>query len=139
VLGLGFKDGTDDIRESPAIAIIQSLIAEGCRVKAYDPAATKRAAEVLPEASVEFVNSPYDAAEHADAMLVLTEWQEFKTIDLSRIRKALRYPIVIDGRNLFSPSDMQKHGFIYLSIGRPDVVPQEEEQKFRTAGHFGEI
>lgn len=139
VLGLAFKDGTDDIRESPAISIIQSLIAEGCRVKAYDPAATKRAAEVLPATSVTFVDSPYEAAENADAMLVLTEWQEFKSIDLGRIRKALRYPIVIDGRNLFSPSDMQEHGFIYLSIGRPDVVPQEEEQKFRTAGHLGEI
>lgn len=136
VLGLAFKDGTDDIRESPAIAIIESLIAEGCRVRAYDPAATRRAAEVLPASSVSFADSPYEAAENADAMLVLTEWQEFKSLDLSRIRKALRYPIVIDGRNLFSASDMQKHGFIYLSIGRPDVVPQEEEQKFRTAGHL---
>lgn len=139
VLGLAFKDATDDIRESPAISIIESLVAEGCRVKAYDPAATRRAAEVLPASAVSFVSSPYEAAENADAMLVLTEWQEFKSIDLSRIKKALRYPIVIDGRNLFSPSDMQKHGFIYLSIGRPDVVPQEEEQKFRTAGHHGEI
>ncbi|HYG97931.1 MAG TPA: UDP-glucose/GDP-mannose dehydrogenase family protein [Terriglobales bacterium] len=139
VLGLAFKDGTDDIRESPAIAIIESLLAEGCRVKTYDPAAMERAAEVLPSASVTFVDSPYEAASGADALLVLTEWQEFKSIDLSRIRKELRYPIVIDGRNLFSRSDMQKHGFIYLSIGRPDVVPQEEEQKFRTAGHLGEI
>jgi UDPglucose 6-dehydrogenase len=134
VLGLAFKDGTDDIRESPAIAIIQSLLAEGCRVTAYDPAAMARAAEVLPKSSVQFADSPYDVVNKADALLVLTEWQEFKDLDLARIRESLRYPIVIDGRNLFCPEEMAKHGFIYLSIGRPDVVPQEEVVKFRRAG-----
>jgi UDPglucose 6-dehydrogenase len=136
VLGLSFKDGTDDIRESPAIAIIQSLLAEGCRVTAYDPAAMGRAAEVLPKSSVQFVNSPYDVVKKADALLVLTEWQEFKDLDLARIRESLRYPIVIDGRNLFRPEEMEKHGFIYLSIGRPDVVPQEELAKFRRSGQL---
>lgn len=133
VLGLAFKDGTDDIRESPAIAIVQSLIAEGCRVMAYDPAAMKRAAEVLPAATVEFADSSYDVARDADALLILTEWQEFKELDFSQIRDLLRYPIVIDGRNLFLPEKMQELGFIYLSIGRPDVVPQQEATKFRTA------
>jgi UDPglucose 6-dehydrogenase len=138
VLGLAFKDGTDDIRESPAIAIIESLLAEGCRVHAYDPAAMGRAAEVLPATSVTYADSPYDVANGADALLVLTEWQEFKDLDLARIRELLRYPIVIDGRNLFRPEDMQEHGFIYLSIGRPDIVPREERLKFRTAGQFVE-
>lgn len=132
VLGLAFKDATDDIRESPAIAVIKDLLAEGCSVRAYDPAAMCRANDVFGEKPVEFVNSEYEAAEGADALLVLTEWQQFKTIDLLRIRKALRYPIVIDGRNLFAPENMQELGFIYLSVGRPDVVPREEAAKFRT-------
>ena len=136
VLGLAFKDGTDDIRESPAIAIIQSLLAEGCRVTAYDPAAMDRAAEVLPSSTVKFAQSPYDVAKQTDAVLILTEWQEFKHLDLARMRESLRYPIVIDGRNLFRPEDMEKHGFIYLSIGRPDIVPQEELVKFRRAGQL---
>jgi UDPglucose 6-dehydrogenase len=137
VLGLAFKGGTDDIRESPSIAIIESLIAEGSRVVAYDPAAMGRAAEILP-ASVSYAKSAYDAVKGADALLVLTEWEEFKQLDLARIRGLLRYPIVIDGRNLLNPEDMRKHGFIYLSIGRPDIVPQEERLKFRTAGQLVE-
>lgn len=134
VLGLAFKDGTDDIRESPAIAVIQSLLLEGCRVTAYDPAAMERAACVLPSDSVKFVSSPYEAAKKADALLILTEWQEFKVLDLARIREGLKYPIVIDGRNLFSPEEMEKHGFVYLSVGRPDVVPQEELAAIRRSG-----
>jgi UDPglucose 6-dehydrogenase len=133
VLGLAFKGGTDDIRESPAIGIIEDLIGEGCRVVAYDPAANERAREVLPSEKVELVGDPYQTAEGADALLILTEWQEFRSLDLNRIRAALRYPIVIDGRNLFSPDIMQELSFIYLSVGRPDVVPKEEALKFRTA------
>jgi UDPglucose 6-dehydrogenase len=136
VLGLAFKDGTDDIRESPALAIVQSLLAEGSRITAYDPAAMGRASEVLPAAAVKYVDSPYDVAKNADALLVLTEWQEFKQLDLARIRENLRYPIVIDGRNLFQPGEMEKHGLIYLSVGRPDVVPQEELAKFRRSGQL---
>jgi UDPglucose 6-dehydrogenase len=130
VLGLAFKDGTDDIRESPAIAIVQELVRGGCQINAYDPAAMGRAAEVLAE-GVQFADSPYAVAENADALLVLTEWQEFKSLDLARLRGLLRYPIVIDGRNLFAPSVMEAHGFIYLSVGRPDVVPAKEVAKFR--------
>jgi UDPglucose 6-dehydrogenase len=133
VLGLAFKNGTDDIRESPAIAVINDLIGEGCRVTAYDPAANARAAEVLPADKVEFVNDPYAVATNADALLVLTEWHEFRNLDLARLHGSLRYPIVIDGRNLFDPAAMQEHGFIYLSVGRPDVVPTQEATKFQTA------
>lgn len=134
VLGLAFKDGTDDIRESPAIAIVQELVAEGCHIIAYDPAAMGRAAEVLPK-SVHFADGPYAVAEKADALLVLTEWEEFKSLDLTRVRALLRYPIVIDGRNLYRAQDMDAQGLIYLSMGRPDMVPHQEVAKFHTAAH----
>jgi UDPglucose 6-dehydrogenase len=125
VLGLAFKGGTDDIRESPAISIVEWLISEGAEVQAYDPAAMERAREVLPDHGVRFVNSGYEAAEGADALLVLTEWDEFRQMDYARVRHSLRYPIIVDGRNLLSPAEMRKLDFTYLSIGRPDVIPSE--------------
>ncbi len=121
VLGLAFKNGTDDVRESPAIAIVESLLQEGAEVQAYDPAAMQRASELLPD-GVRYVSSAYEAAEGADTLLILTEWEEFKLLDWARIRRSLRYPIVIDGRNLLSLDEMRSHGFVYLSIGRPDVI-----------------
>jgi UDPglucose 6-dehydrogenase len=125
VLGLAFKGGTDDVRESPALAIIESLVAEGCEIQAYDPAACERAREILGTKGIRYVDSAYAAAESADALLVLTEWEEFKSVDLARVKELLRYPIVIDGRNLFDPGTMREHGFIYLSVGRPDVSLKE--------------
>ena len=123
VLGLAFKGGTDDIRESPAILLIQSLVQEGCVVAAYDPAAMDRAREVLG-AKVEFANSAYEAAEKADALLILTEWEEFATLDLRQLNSKLRYPIVIDGRNLYDPETMAAHGFTYYSVGRAPALPE---------------
>jgi UDPglucose 6-dehydrogenase len=124
VLGLAFKGGTDDIRESPAIEMVQMLLAEGCTISAYDPAAIKRTSEALPPGpNLRYVENSYAAAEDADALVVLTDWQEFATLDLARLNKALRYPIVIDGRNLFDPDVMAEHGFTYLSIGRPAAYP----------------
>ncbi len=125
VLGLAFKGGTDDVRESPALAVIESLVAEGCEIQAYDPAAGEGAREILGDKGVRYVDSAYAAAENADALLVLTEWEEFKRVDLGRVRELLRYPIVIDGRNLFDPETMREHGFMYLSVGRPDVLLKE--------------
>src|SRR5581483_288161 len=126
VLGLAFKGGTDDIRESPALALVQCLLKEGSAITAYDPAAMDRAREVLG-ASISFTNSPYEAAQDADALLILTEWEEFANLDLERIRQVLRYPIVIDGRNLYDPEMMAAQGFTYYSVGRaaahPDGVP----------------
>jgi UDPglucose 6-dehydrogenase len=122
VLGLAFKGGTDDIRESPAIAMVQSLLQQGCKVTAYDPAATDRAREVLGD-HVTYASSPYDAAHDADALLILTEWEEFSALDLSRVRQELKYPIVIDGRNLYDPEMMAAHGFTYYSVGRPASHP----------------
>jgi UDPglucose 6-dehydrogenase len=121
VLGLAFKGGTDDVRESPAIAVVKSLIAEGCRIQAYDPAATENAREILGSQNIEYVVSAANAAKDADALLVLTDWDEFRTIDLAELRKLLHYPIVIDGRNLFDPATMAEHGFTYTSVGRPDT------------------
>jgi UDPglucose 6-dehydrogenase len=99
VLGLAFKGGTDDVRESPAILLVQSLLQEGCQICAYDPAAHTRAKEVL-NTTVEYANSPYEAANEGDAVLILTEWEEFATLDLARLHTAVKYPIVIDGRSI---------------------------------------
>jgi UDPglucose 6-dehydrogenase len=124
VLGLAFKGETDDIRESPAISIVEMLMAEGCSIAAYDPAAIKRTQEILPAGpSLRYVADAYSAAEDADALLILTDWAEFAGLDLARLNKALRYPIIIDGRNLYDPDIMAKCGFTYLSIGRPTAHP----------------
>jgi UDPglucose 6-dehydrogenase len=131
VLGLAFKGGTDDIRESPAIDIVQHLIREGCVVRAYDPAAAERAKEVAPEGEqMQYVNDPYAAAQDADALLILNDWQEFAELDLQRLQAALRYPIIIDGRNLYEPAAMHEHGFTYLSVGRPGT-PQMRDTPAR--------
>ena len=125
VLGLAFKGGTDDVRESPAIAVVESLLKEGCEIRAYDPAATERARAVLPPAGVSYLSNAYEAATGADAVLILTDWDEFSALDLERLRSALAYPIMVDGRNLYDPATMSAAGFIYCSIGRPDVLQQQ--------------
>ncbi len=126
VLGLAFKGGTDDIRESPALFLVQALLQEGSKITAYDPAAMERTQEVMAS-GLKFANSAYEAAQGADALLILTEWEEFASLDLNRLRKELKYPIVIDGRNLYDPDVMAAQGFTYYSVGRaashPDGVP----------------
>ncbi len=127
VLGLAFKGETDDIRESPALDIVELLLAEGCSIQAYDPAAAERAAAVLaPSAKLSYVEDAYAAVEHADALLILTDWREFTELDLERIREQMRYPIIVDGRNLFQPEAMQALGFTYLSVGRAEAIPNRE-------------
>jgi UDPglucose 6-dehydrogenase len=126
VLGLAFKGGTDDIRESPALFLVQALLQEGSKITAYDPAAMERTQELM-SSGITFASSPYEAAQGADALLILTEWEEFANLDLDRLRRELRYPIVIDGRNLYDPDVMAAQGFTYYSVGRaachPDGVP----------------
>jgi UDPglucose 6-dehydrogenase len=124
VLGLAFKGDTDDVRESPAIAIIQALVNEGARIRVYDPVATSRAMEVLPEGTVAYASDPYSAAENADALLILTEWKQFANLDLRKIHSLLKYPIVIDGRNLYAPERMVEAGLMYHSIGRAAATPE---------------
>ncbi|QMV18402.1 nucleotide sugar dehydrogenase [Granulicella sp. 5B5] len=127
VLGLAFKGETDDIRESPAVDLVEMLLAEGSMVVAYDPAAMKRAAtELPPSPQMRYATSVEDAARDADALLILTDWTEFGELDLQRLHDMLRYPIVIDGRNLYDPQTMLQHGFTYLSIGRPTATPSRE-------------
>ena len=134
VLGLAFKGETDDIRESPAIDLVELLLAEGCSVRAYDPAAMKRAQEKLPaSAQLGYVEDAYTAATDADALLVLTDWAEFAKLDLKRLAGLMRYPIIVDGRNLFDPRAMQEAGFTYISVGRPAVFPARDAE-LATAG-----
>jgi UDPglucose 6-dehydrogenase len=123
VLGLAFKGGTDDIRESPAIEIVKALAKEGCEIRAFDPAAVERAKEELPSHGVSYFSSAYDAANGADALLILTDWPEFAKLDLPRLKSLLTYPILVDGRNLYDPAQMAAQGFIYSSVGRADVQP----------------
>ena len=120
VLGLSFKGGTDDIRESPALAVVRNLVEDGAKVVVFDPAAMERARIELGE-TVEYASDSYSACQEAEALLILTEWAEFASLDLVRVQKALRYPIVVDGRNLYSLTSMREAGFQYYSVGRPSV------------------
>ena len=126
-LGLAFKGDTDDIRESPAIEIIKKLLQAGANVTVYDPAAMERAkAELPPAANMKYASDLYEAAKDADAVLILTDWKEFGAMDLARLNRAVRFPIIIDGRNLYRPQEMQDRGFTYVSVGRqPSYQAQE--------------
>jgi UDPglucose 6-dehydrogenase len=115
--GLAFKPRTDDMREAPAISIIHRLLGEGARVQAYDPEAT-RVAKGLFGSRIQLVEKSYDALKGADALAIVTEWNEFREPDFPRMRKLMREPIVFDGRNLYSPEQMRAQGFTYFSIGR---------------------
>jgi UDPglucose 6-dehydrogenase len=132
VLGLAFKGGTDDLRESPAIAITQRLVEEGCDLVAYDPAAMEHARKLLPR-QVRYAEHAYEAAEDADALLILTDWDEFAELDLKRLRGAMRHPVLIDGRNLFSPEKMAALGFRYVSVGRTEKEPEQVLSGLSTA------
>jgi UDPglucose 6-dehydrogenase len=120
VLGLAFKDGTDDVRESPAIKVIEQLLEEKCQITAFDPAAMERAKQILGN-KINYAADPYAAVDGADALLILTEWKEFASLDLARIKRLLRSPIVLDGRNVFSHTEMAEAGLAYQSVGRPTL------------------
>ena len=117
VWGLSFKARTDDMREAPAIRVVDGLLEAGARVRAFDPEAMEEARKRYGE-RIEFGGSNYEAAEGADGVLVLTEWNEFRSPDFPRLKKLLRRPVVFDGRNLYDPAAMRRQGFIYHSIGR---------------------
>jgi UDPglucose 6-dehydrogenase len=117
VLGLAFKPNTDDMRNAPSIDIIRALQKEGATIRAYDPVAVENAREILDE-NVQFCADPYEVADGADALVIVTEWDEFRELDLERIRGLLAQPIIIDGRNIFDPARMAELGFTYKSIGR---------------------
>ncbi len=121
VWGLAFKPNTDDVRFAPSIVLLQALLAEGAAVRAYDPEAMEKARAVLPE--VTYCHDPYQAAEGADAILIVTEWDEFQHMDWERLLSTVEQPLVIDGRNTFSPEEISAKGFRYVSIGRIDAAP----------------
>jgi UDPglucose 6-dehydrogenase len=116
VLGLAFKPNTDDIREAPAIAIIKALQEKGAKIKAYDPVAKAATKEVLPE--VEYCQDSYSTCDGSDALVLATEWNEFRALDLERVRNLLHQPIMIDLRNVYEPGKMQGLGFRYAAVGR---------------------
>jgi UDPglucose 6-dehydrogenase len=116
ILGLAFKPNTDDMRFAPSITIIRALQKEGATIKAYDPVATERAKLVMPD--IEYCSDPYEVARDVDAIILVTEWDEFKKLDLPRLREAMRQPVFVDGRNVFERDKMAELGFIYAGIGR---------------------
>jgi UDPglucose 6-dehydrogenase len=116
LLGLAFKPNTDDMREAPSIDIARALLKRGATVRGYDPAANGKARAVLPE--LEFRNNAYAAARGADGVVVVTEWNEFRQLDLARLKRSMRRPVLVDGRNIYDPAAMRRLGFVYRGMGR---------------------
>jgi len=116
LLGLSFKPNTDDMRESPAVEVAHLLMHEGATVKGYDPVSMEVAARMLPE--VELADNPYSLAEDCDALVIVTDWNEFKHLDMNRLKTLMRQPIMVDGRNIYEPEIMRNAGFTYRGIGR---------------------
>jgi UDPglucose 6-dehydrogenase len=119
VWGLAFKPRTDDMRDAPAITVIESLLSAGAKVAAFDPEASAEARRIFAD-RIRYAQRNYDALEGASALLILTEWNEFRRPDFARIKRALAQPVIFDGRNIYEPKDLQKLGFKYYSIGRND-------------------
>jgi UDPglucose 6-dehydrogenase len=116
VLGLTFKPNTDDMRDAPSLAIVPALEAQGARVRAYDPHGMQEARKLMPR--LETTADPYSCVEGADAMLIITEWDQFRALDLDRVKAALRSPVIVDLRNIYKPADVIARGFTYVSVGR---------------------
>jgi UDPglucose 6-dehydrogenase len=123
VLGLAFKPETDDLRDAPAIDVVQGLIAEGAEVVASDPVAGEQAVRQLPE--MKLANEPLDCAEGTHALVVLTEWAEFATLDPVKLRSRMAYPIIIDARNCLDAQTYAAAGFTVIGVGRPPLGPIE--------------
>ena len=117
ILGLAFKPNTDDMRDAPSVDIANMLIAKGAKVKGYDPVAMSVAARVLPPA-MQLVETPYECAADADALIIVTEWNEFKQLDLARIKQVMKQPVIVDGRNIYEPRLLKELGFTYRCFGR---------------------
>jgi UDPglucose 6-dehydrogenase len=122
VWGLAFKPDTDDVRFAPALNIVRRLMAEGARIRAYDPQAMQKAKDELPE--ITYCLCPHEAAQQADAILVLTEWDEFRHPDWAKLAQTVAHPLVIDGRNLYTPDEVTAHGFQYVCIGKDPCAPR---------------
>jgi UDPglucose 6-dehydrogenase len=123
VWGLAFKPNTDDVRFAPSLTLVKALLDEGAVVSAYDPEATEKARAVLPD--ITYCVDAYQAAAGADAILIVTEWDEFRKMDWKRLLSTVEQPLLIDGRNIFSPEEISQNGFRYVSIGRVDASPSQ--------------
>ena len=121
VLGLTFKPDTDDMREAPSIPLVTGLLDLGAQVRAFDPAGMDQARPEMPE--IEYCADPYACARDADALVIVTEWVQFRALDLDRLKREMRQPIMVDLRNIYRRDDMEARGFIYESIGRPKISP----------------
>jgi UDPglucose 6-dehydrogenase len=117
ILGLSYKPNTDDLREAPSVEIVDALLQKGARVQVYDPAAMTAAKHILNGGAL-FSHDAYAAARRADAICVLTEWNEFRGLDMRRIKQLMRRPVIVDGRNIWEPREMRELGFVYKGIGR---------------------
>jgi UDPglucose 6-dehydrogenase len=139
VWGLAFKPNTDDVRFAPSIALVKTLIQEGAIVSAYDPQATDKAREMLP--TVNYCVDPYEAAQGADAILIVTEWEEFRDLDWKRLLSVVEHPLIVDGRNMLDSKEVARHGFHYLSVGRPPLCPGKEPmtEDLRPSGKPGSV
>ena len=120
VLGLTFKPDTDDMREAPSIPLVTGLLDMGAKVRAHDPVGMEQARKELPD--IEYCDDPYACVKGADAMVVVTEWVQYRTLDLERLKAEMAHPVVVDLRNIYDPDDMAERGFVYDSIGRAPVL-----------------
>jgi UDPglucose 6-dehydrogenase len=116
ILGLAFKPNTDDLRNAPALDIIANLIKEGAKIKAFDPQAMEKAKHILKE--VKFCQDAYEVAKDCDCLVIITEWNEFKELDFKRLKKIMKQPVIMDGRNIYDPGKMKSFGFRYFGIGK---------------------
>jgi UDPglucose 6-dehydrogenase len=116
MLGLTFKPNTDDMREAPSLSIIQALIDLGAQVRAFDPEGMTQARTLL-DSSVSYAEGPYDCAKGAEALVIVTEWNQFRALDFGRLRRAMSSPVVVDLRNIYKREEILKHGFQYVNVG----------------------
>ena len=131
VLGLTFKPNTDDMRDSPSLTILPALQAAGAQIRAFDPEGVKEAKQLMP--GIVFAETAYDAMTGADALVLLTEWNEFRALDLARVRQLLKSPTIVDLRNIYKPAEMAAAGFFYFSVGRKSSEPTHAGQRVRTS------
>ncbi len=126
VLGIAFKPNTDDVRDAPSLVIIPALQAQGAKITANDPIAQEQAEKILTD--LQWTNDPYEAAKDADALVIITEWNEYRALDLKRIADTMKTKRIVDLRNVYKVDEIEKHGFHYVSIGRPDVMPNDAQK-----------
>ena len=122
MVDVSFKPDTDDMREAPSIPLVTGLLDMGAKVRAHDPVGIEQARKELPD--IEYCDDPYDCVKGADAMVLVTEWVQYRALDLERVKQAMAQPVVVDLRNIYRPEEMVAHGFAYESVGRASV-PRE--------------